>query len=262
MDYAFPIVIGLFLFAVLLRIAYKVMKYTPPSYGTDDGQTDVQSNIKSARDNTTFEKIRREERTRTFGKHAVLAAPYGKGLTKKPTISLTPRMIERVNTQRKLRGMQPLNRTGIKSAIAHPWDRHDVQQPQSSNDWLTYLILYECFISDHQSHTVGGVGGFTIDPNVPYNGQGGEYGGAGASGDWTSAPASVMSAVADVAPQTDADGIVNSYQNNPGYSFDTKSDPSPSYSAPDPSPSSSDRYSSSSSDSGLSSDSGSSGGSD
>lgn len=245
MAYLFPILIGLGCSVILLRLIFWNMPKPKPvaCYGTDDGQADVQPTIKSSRDNITFERIRREQRVHTFGKRTLPPV-------RKPTISLTPRMVERVNTQRKLRGMPPFNRTGIKAAVATAsveQQTYGNRQPSTNNEWLTYLILYQCFLSDHQSHTVGGVGGLTIDPNVPFNGMemGGTFGGAGASGDWTSAPDSVMSAVADVAPQPGpGDGIVNSYQNNPDYSFDTKSDPapsasdpSPSYSAPDPSPS-------------------------
>lgn len=189
-----------------------------------------------AKPNITFERIRAEQPVRTFGKRPVPP-------TRKPTITLTPRMMERVNMQRRARGMAPLNRTGFKAAVSIA-STDTRPAPSTSSDWLTYLIMYECFFSDHASHTVGGTGGITIDPNIPYNGQGGEYGGAGASGDWTSAPASVTAAVADVAPTDIYAGVAASIaasaaaagvsDSTPSYS----SDPAPSYSAPDPSPSS------------------------
>jgi hypothetical protein len=190
--------------------------------------------------NVSFEQIKQEDRafgdgkppTRQFGKR--IAPPV-----KLPTIALTPRQIERVNIQRKLRGKPPLNRAGIKNAVAHAWDQPR-KQPDNSGDWLVYLILYECLLSDHQGHTCAGAGGFTIDPNLPYNGAGGEFAGAGASGDWTS-PDALRATAAP--PDT--------------YSAPSAPDPSPSYSSSSDSSSSS---SSSSDSSSSSSDSGGGGG--
>lgn len=219
-----------------------------------------------------FERIKREP---TFGKRPVgklseLSAPYtGKPPTTKPTVFLTPSMIERVNVERRRNGKPPLNRVGVLNAIAHAWDQPR-RQPDTTSNWLTYLIVYEVFISDHQQLHCSGVGGIIIDPNQPYNGQGGEFAGAGASGDWTSAPVAVVSTASaiavgagvayaaglvtdndpkyapgdkvggyDNAPSSinpDADAVVNAYQRSDA-AFDTapaKPDPTPS--APDPSP--------------------------
>jgi len=243
-DYAMPIALGLFCLAVLLRLIFwKMPKPTGAQchadYGRDDSLADVQQpTIKSARDNITFESIRREERV--LGKHPALGAPFGKRTVppvRKPTVTLTPRMIERANVQRRHEGRKPLTREGVKAAIATA--STDTRQPNTTNDWLTYLILYECFFADHQSHATGGVGGFTIDPNLPYNGQGGEYSGAGASGNWTSASAPTAAVATDISGDMRPNGV-----DDPGVraTFDTPSspsyspDPTPSY-TPDPTPS-------------------------
>lgn len=234
---------------------------------------------------------------RSVGRHPALGAPYAR----KTAITLTPRDLERINTQRKLRNRPPLNRAGFASAISTASVEERTlanRQPQSSSDWFAYLILYECFFADHQSPTVACGGYVTIDPGQPYNGQGGDYSGAGASGDWTR-PDSLTALQADVAARP-ANPETGSYQPGDtvgGYgalsdpnSFKGSSDdaprnvadpgpipggdggypqsspassdgPGPSYSAPSPSSDSSSSYSSSSdSSSSSSSDSGSSSG--
>ena len=118
----------------------------------------------------------------------------------KPKIFLTPRQLERVNIQRKLRNKPPLNQAGFANAAAHAWDQPR-RQPDNSSDWLMYFVMYECFFADHQSHLVAPSGGLTIDPNLPYNGQGGEFAGAGASGDWArSDPYAALALTLDFAP--------------------------------------------------------------
>jgi hypothetical protein len=156
-----------------------------------------------------------------------------------PSVLLTARQLEHVNIQRKLRDRKPLNRAGFKNAIAHAWDNWEQPHERTQSEWLTYLIIYECLISGHEaSHVsgVGGGGGITIDPNLPYNGQGGEFAGAGASGTWDNTAVTAGLAIAAGAPWTQG-------------SADPLSDPN-SFKGPDPSPS--DSGSSYSSDSGPS----------
>lgn len=258
-------------------VAYFVpRKKAKAVYGTDDGQPDA-----FYRDGgITGYGARRDGRVtfgkRNVGKHPALGAPYGQQSSQR--VVLTPRQVERINIQRKLRGKPPFNRTGLTNAIAHPWDRYDVRQPQNTNDWLSYLIMYEIIFSDHQAHTVGGCGGVAIDPGAPYNGQGGEFAGAGASGSWGDPVVRAQATAIEIGIPfaSDADPKYSPGDTVGGYgsrSFDVvtdKPDPSPvtTY-APDPSPSptysassvsdSGSSYSSSSSDSSSSSsDSGSS----
>ena len=182
----------------------------------------------------------------SFGQRA-----YAPPRQKNTTIFLTPRQIERVNIQRKLAGRPPFNRKGLTNAIAHPWDRADVRQPQSSNDWLSYLIMYEILFADHQSHVVSGCGGgVTIDTDAPYNGHGGEYAGGGASGDWSDNSTRATAAAIDHGigivgePETAAPdpyvGIAAAAAasvSDSAPSYSSAPDPTPSYSAPDPTPS-------------------------
>lgn len=199
---------------------------------------------------------------RPVGKHPALGMPYGHSgqaanVTAHHRLTLTPRQLERVNIQRKLQGRAPLNRAGFSNAVSHAWDQPR-KQPDTTSDWLTYLIMYEVFFADHQSSRVSCDTGITISPDQPYNGQGGGYGGAGASGDWTSAPsgtAAVAAAIALAPSYTSADPLSDpgSYKGGDVSSSDTSS----SYS----SPSSPDSSSSSSSyDSGSSSSDGGGGG--
>jgi hypothetical protein len=219
---------------------------------------------------------------RIVGRSPALDLPYGRhkrfGKRTEPpvryrAISLTPRMLERMNHERRRRGAPPLNREGIKAAVATAsteYVTHGNRQPGTSSDWLTYLILYEVLFDDHKSTYCTGTGGFTVDPNQPFNGAGGEFAGAGASGDWTAAPVTASIAATIVQPESFApipmgdqvgDGggkysagdFVGGYGGG-GYPQSQPSDPSssgpgPSYSAPDPSPSSSSSDSSSSSSS-------------
>lgn len=111
-------------------------------------------------------------------------------------VALTPRMIERVNIQRKLRGKPPMNRAGFQNAIAHPWGRSDERRPSNDAGWLAYLIAYNVFSQDHMASTVGQAGGIMIDHDAPYNGQGGAFAGAGASGSWGNLSAPDVAAAA------------------------------------------------------------------
>lgn len=118
--------------------------------------------------------------------------PFG-GRKDAPPVFLSPRMLERMNAERRRRGVPLINRTGVQAAVATAAVEErtrGTRQPDTINDWLTYLIVYECLIADHQTRSSSSIGGVTIDPSAPFNGQGGEFGGAGASGDWA-APAAV-----------------------------------------------------------------------
>jgi hypothetical protein len=174
-------VIDLALVAVLattvLALLFSRRKPKPAEYGRDDGQTDVQPPSLTDLDGP-FRRAAENVR-----KHPPVEAKYHpRPTSRKPTILLTPRQIERVNTQRKLRGAPCLNRKGLATAIAYPTPARE--QPQTPNNWLAYLVAYEVLSPSHQTPYIGGHGSLTIDPNLPYNGHGGDYGGAGASGDW------------------------------------------------------------------------------
>ena len=174
---------------------------------------------------------------------------------RKPSIFLTPRQLERVNIQRKLQGRQPLNRRGFTNAVAHAWDQHESthptrqSQPVNTGDWLTYLILYECLFDDHSTGRTYVDTGLTITPEAPYNGHGGEFAGAGASGDWASPTASTAAAAAAIAADGGAPFPAPQYtdDNAPeravepaitgnGYHFTDPAPSTPSY-TPDPAPS-------------------------
>jgi hypothetical protein len=94
--------------------------------------------------------------------------------------TLTTRDLEHVNVQRRLQGRSPLNRNGFKTAIASA----RTNPPVDGNNWLPYLIAYELLTPDHVSSSVSGCAHISIDPGQPFNGQGGEFAGAGASGSW------------------------------------------------------------------------------
>lgn len=136
----------------------------------------------------------KDDAVRSVGKSPLLAAPYGK---RQPSIFLTPRQLERVNVARIAAGKRALNRAGLVNAVALARSEPR-RQPDNSTDWLTYLILYECLFEGHAGPAQVGTG-LTITPDAPYNGHGAEYGGAGASGDWTSPDASTATAAAAIA---------------------------------------------------------------
>jgi len=142
-----------------------------------------------------FEKMRERFRDGgTIGFGGPGPAPFGK---RKPSIFLTPRQLERVNIQRKLRDRTPLNRSGFTNAVAHAArvsERTGGGQPTTVSDWLTYLILYECAFADHSSGRVNVATGLTITPEAPFNGHGGDFLGAGSSGAWKSPDASTVAA--------------------------------------------------------------------
>jgi len=205
---------------------------------------------------------------RPMRKSPTLAAPYVPS-----TIYLTPRQLERVNIERRWLGKPALNIAGIQNAVAHAWDQPR-KQPDNGTDWITYLILYEVLFADHQSSHCHVPSGIAIDPEKPYNGQGGEYAGAGASGSWTNDPAATAVAVGIVAsasadPLSDPASFKGSSDQDPKYQpgdtvggyaarSEPMPEPAPSYTAPSaPSVSdSSSSYSSSSYDSGSSSSGG------
>lgn len=203
---------------------------------------------------------------RETGVHPGLGMGYGSAAprnTAPAPIILTPRQLERVNIQRKLNSRPPLNRAGFENAVAHAATRD--RQPDTSANWLTYLILYEAFFDDHKTNRVACDASIAIRPGQPFNGHGGEFAGAGASGDWTSPPSALAAAGAAIALTPDyadtgrdndwanwpsggdpapallepaAPIIDRSADGNPESYIAPASapDPSPSYSAPDPSP--------------------------
>lgn len=168
--------------------------------------------------------------------------------------TLTTRDLEHVNVRRRLQGRHPLNRNGFQTAIASA--RHDT--PVDANNWLLYLIAYNMLTADHASLNVGGCSHISIDPGQPFNGQGGEFAGAGASGSWDSPPSAApapgtdpYASLADTARASVADFGAGSaglaaadlgpdpLSYTPPVPDSTPSytpDPTPSYS-PDPSPS-------------------------
>jgi hypothetical protein len=189
---------------------------------------------------------------------------------------LTRRQLEHVNIQRKIAGRPALNSQGFRAAAAIAGSRTDPrQQPDDTASWLTYFILYKCFVADHQSHRVGVDGGVTISPTEPYNGQGSDFAGSGASGNW-GAPsalalgAGVLAATSEQRITAEGGqyiGLDAGKSDVSDSSYSSSSDPAPSapapeYTAPSASPSY-DSGSSFSSDSGSSSSSsgGDSGGS-
>jgi hypothetical protein len=129
------------------------------------------------------------EHTRPPGKHhdypkvITRAEQIPDGHRRPPTMFLTPRMLEHINVQRKLRNKPALNAGGFRNAVAHAWDQ-PVRQPDNMHNWIGYLIAYEVMFGGHQSNRVACDTGISIEPTKPYNGQGGEFAGAGASGQW------------------------------------------------------------------------------
>lgn len=249
MDYMLPYALTVFLILIVLRLAFKRNKIgphqripdglysgAPPVQFRDGGYVDFNGDPVSGE--------------RVVGKHPVLAVQYGHG--RRRPIALTPRMLEHVNIQRRMRGVKPLNREGFKAAASlATQSRYDVQ-PTNSTEWLTYFILYECLFDDHQASRVSGVGGLTINPNLPYNGQGGEYAGAGASGNWDGPGAEIHADALAVRMAGDATDALPAYDRpvEPATSGDGYH-----YTAPDPVSDSGSSYSSSSSDSSSSSSS-------
>jgi hypothetical protein len=187
---------------------------------------------------------------------------------RKKAIYLTARELEHVNIKRRLSGRLPLNRDGFANAVAHAWDQPE-RQPGTPAEWLAYLIVYECLLNEHGSYRTSVDTGLTITPAAPYNGHGGEFAGAGASGDWTSPGAQALAAAGvgtgvgaaldrdlptNVEPATagngyhftdplsNPDSYKGSTDNSPGLNPDpapssTDNSPGPTpYSAPDTSP--------------------------
>lgn len=123
---------------------------------------------------------------------------------RQPSIFLTPRQLERVNIHRKLRGRNPLNRAGFAHAAAYAAGQS--RQPSSINDWLTYLILFEC-LDEHSASRVFVDTGLTITPEAPFNGHGGDFAGAGASGRWESPDATLITTAADIAAEVSTESF-------------------------------------------------------
>lgn len=189
---------------------------------------------------------------------AAQAALNRRTLPRPAPCTLTTRDLEHINVRRRLQGRQPLNRNGFQTAIASA--RRDT--PVDANNWLVYLIAYDMLTADHASLNVGGCSHISIDPGQPFNGQGGEFAGAGASGSWDSPPSAVpapgidpYASLADTARASVADfgagsaGLAAADLGPDPLSYTPPvPDSTPSY-TPDPSPSySSDTSSSYSSD--------------
>jgi hypothetical protein len=199
---------------------------------------------------------------------ATKQAVAARAAARKKAIYLTARELEHVNIKRRLSGKLPLNRDGFANAVAHAWDQPG-RQPGTSAEWLAYLIVYECLLNEHGSYRTSVDTGLTITPAAPYNGHGGEFAGAGASGDWTSPGAQALAAAgvgmgvgaaldrdlpSNVEPATagngyhftdplsNPDSYKGSTDNSPGLNPDpvpssTDNSPSPTpYSAPDTAP--------------------------
>lgn len=96
------------------------------------------------------------------------------------TIRLTARQLERLNIQRKLSKRQPLTRGGFTHGIAAA----PPERSQSTNDLLFWLMIYESSQPGHYSPRCAIDAGITVEPDKPFNGLGGSYGGAGATGKW------------------------------------------------------------------------------
>lgn len=187
---------GLTAFAVIgIFVWILVRRYGRPSIIRTPADIPSHHRYPTHNPSISFEKIRGEESlTRPFGKRA----PPSLG-----SITLTPRQLEHVNIQRKLRNRPPLNAAGFNNAVAHAWDQGR-RQPDTSSNWLTYLILYECFFAHHQASTVADTGhGLIIDPSLPYNGQVGEVPGAGAAGVDVYAPIAASIATPDLTLRDD-----------------------------------------------------------
>lgn len=99
-----------------------------------------------------------------------------------PHIVLTPRHLEHINILRRRDGKLPMNATGFRAAIARQATTAvDTNPIRSTNDWLTYLILYEVLPGDHGQHRVAVDASIVVAPGEPFNGQGGVFAGAGAT---------------------------------------------------------------------------------
>lgn len=198
-------------------------------------------------------------------KHPPVEAPFHPRPFSDPTIKgsllLTRRDLEHINIQRRLKGRPPMNMYGFQRAVANK-----SLEDNSSSAWFTYLILYETMgLSDTSSRTSVDAN-LRIDPACPYNGQGGAFAGAGATGDWGTG-GDPAPALLDPAPSQTIimpDNYVPPAQPpvvaDPEPRWPSDPTPAPSYTAPDPSPSPSYDSSSSSCDSGSSSSGGDAGG--
>lgn len=281
------VVLAVVLLGIFLILAFKRRSKEDilrDAAGPRDIYADVGSDqLESMRKRFTDEQVKEGRR---IGARSELAAGYGKPPLR--SITFTPRQLERVNIQRRLRGAVPLNKRGFQGAAATA--ATDTRRPETHDDWLNYFIFYQLFLADHGSPRTSCDHHFTVNPDLPFNGQGGTFGGAGASGAWdapqaavdTSAgnpsPAAALGAgaaigaaayLADRVPDPIATGDLPSGAAMGAFLADTPaersspmSEPAPAYEAPSapssPSPSSdsSSSYSSSSSDSGSSSSGG------
>lgn len=290
------VVLGVVLLGILLILVFK--RRSKADILRDAARGNIYADVagdqlESMRKRFTDEQVKEGRR---LGARPELAAGYGKPPLR--TITFTPRQLERVNIQRRLRGAVPLNKRGFQGAAATA--ATDTRRPDTTNDWLNYFIFYQLFFADHGSPRTTVDHHFTINPDLPFNGQGGTFGGAGASGAWdapqaavdTSAgnlsPAAALGAgaaigaaayLADRVPDPVATGdlpsgaamgaFLKDADPEPAPRSSPMPEPAPAYEAPtrsepsySPSPSSdsSSSYSSSSSDSGSSSSGGDSGG--
>jgi hypothetical protein len=77
--------------------------------------------------------------------------------------TLTPRQLEHINIQRKVRGKSPLGLEGFQDAVTYAWGEPHLR-PITIDDWIAYLILYECFCVQPMTVKVSGGLGLTIRP--------------------------------------------------------------------------------------------------
>lgn len=182
---------------------------------------------------------------RLTGKRRELAMGYGKRFQSNvPDIVLTPRHLEHINILRRRYDKPPMNAAGFRAAIARQATATVPVPVRSSDDWVLYLIAYEVLSGDHQQHRVSVDASITVAPNEPFNGQGGQYAGAGASADWTApdtAPGGSSLRIGAAAALGASLGAFDSDSATAQPAADPQPDPAPqaapeatSYQAPDP----------------------------
>lgn len=116
---------------------------------------------------------------------------YPPRFTKRPApsgakITLTPRHLEHINIRRRQAGKPPLNANGFRTAIARQATAAEPRAVNSTSDWLAYLIGYAVLSSEHEQSRVACEHTIAIEPDAPFNGQGGRFGGAGATSSFDS----------------------------------------------------------------------------
>lgn len=174
----FIIVLALGLLAILARLILR----TPAPRLKDGGPPPER--VENLSDNVALDRARerfRDGGTMRFGEKLPRGDAGFRPSVRQAAVSqihLTPRNLSLINSRRRSRGLPAMNRRGFQAAIAAA----PVRPSASHDDWLTYLIIYECLFADHQGRTPDT--SITVTPDAPFNGQGGTFAGAGASGDW------------------------------------------------------------------------------